>query len=255
MLRFSIGLLLLMPAAASALSPDQIVTALSDPPATIKPGQQFLVTDTVLNQGAGEAGASTTRYYLKNDQGKKNLRGSRGIGPLGPSEQSEGTAPVTVYADTVAGAYSLLACADDTRVVDESNDSDNCLASATAVQVLPVPDLVVTAVSDPPAAIEPGGEFSVTDTVLNQGTGKAKRSTTRYYLKNDQVKKNLKGTREIRRLRPSAQSKGTTSVTLYTDTAPGTYSFLACADDTKVVGEKDDNNNCLASATTVVVSQ
>ena len=79
------------------------------------------------------------------------------------------------------------------------------------------------------------------DTVLNQGASKARRSTTRYYLKNDQVKKNLKGSREIGRLRPAAQSKGTTTVTLYTDTLPGTYALLACADDTELVGKSGEN--------------
>ena len=33
------------------------------------------------------------------------------------------------------GAYFLLACADDTTSVTESNEANNCLASATTVQV------------------------------------------------------------------------------------------------------------------------
>src|SRR5206468_1907433 len=94
---------------------------------------------------------------------------------------SSGTVTVTVSAGTAGGTYFLLACADDTLVVPETNESNNCKASATQVTVSG-PNLVETAVSDPPTTVTPGGTFSVSDTVQNIGTVTAAASTTRYYL-------------------------------------------------------------------------
>ena len=56
------------------------------------------------------------------------------------------------------------------------------------------PDLVTTAVSNPPAAAAPGSAFSVTDTVKNEGNARAAASTSRYYLSLDATK----GTGDIR---------------------------------------------------------
>ena len=44
------------------------------------------------------------------------------------------------------------------------------------------PDLIETAVSNPPASATTGSSFSVTDTVKNQGNASAAASITRYYL-------------------------------------------------------------------------
>jgi hypothetical protein len=50
------------------------------------------------------------------------------------------------------------------------------------------PDLVTTAVSNPPAAAAPGSAFSVTDTVKNEGNARAAATTSRYYLSVDTTK-------------------------------------------------------------------
>ena len=44
---------------------------------------------------------------------------------------------VTIPSTTLPGTYVLLACADDTKGVAESNDTNNCRASGTAVVVTP----------------------------------------------------------------------------------------------------------------------
>jgi hypothetical protein len=44
---------------------------------------------------------------------------------------------VTIPSSAPDGIYFLLACADDTGTVGESNESDNCLASAGTVAVRP----------------------------------------------------------------------------------------------------------------------
>jgi subtilase family serine protease len=157
---------------------------------------------------------------------------------------------VTIPSSTVSGTYFLLACADDTKVVAESNEGNNCRSSLAAIQVTR-PDLVVTAVTNPPGTALPGARFSVTATVKNQGLASAGSSTVRYYLSLDGVQdtgdKLLSGSRSVASLATGASSTGTVTVTIPSSTVSGTYFLLACADDTKVVAESNEGNNCRSS--------
>ncbi|MBI5195329.1 MAG: hypothetical protein HZA10_03290 [Nitrospirae bacterium] len=120
---------------------DLIETSVSNPPATATIGSSFQVSDTVKNQGNITSGASTTRYYLSIDKRKdttdKRLTGSRAVPALNPGATSRGRVNVTIPITTPAGTYYLLACADDTNTVAESNERNNCKASSTTVQVTP----------------------------------------------------------------------------------------------------------------------
>ena len=168
----------------SVSAPDLTETSVIDPPATIVDGSSFSVTDMVQNNGSSAAAASTTRYYLSttgSKGGARLLTGSRAVPSLAPNASSTGTVTVTVSAGTAAGTYFLLACADDTVLVPESIESNNCKASTNKVSVS-APDLTETSVTDPPATIVDGSSFSVTDTVQNNGSSAAAASTTRYYL-------------------------------------------------------------------------
>jgi len=119
--------------------PDLTETSVTNPPTTVLDGGTFSVTDTVQNTGSAAAAASTTRYYLSPTtlkSGARLLTGSRAVPSLDPNLTSSGTVTVTVSAGTASGTYFLLACADDTLVVPESNESNNCKASATQVTVM-----------------------------------------------------------------------------------------------------------------------
>jgi subtilase family serine protease len=163
---------------------------------------------------------------------------------------------VTIPSSTVVGAYYLLACADDMKMVAERNETNNCIASTSKVQV-GGPDLIETFVTNPPPAVLAGKSFKVTDTVKNQGDADAGSSTTRYYLSGDALKGTedilLTGSRFMPGLAPRATSTGQVEVTTPSSTAEGVYHLLACADDTQVVPEINDTNNCIASGTTVQV--
>jgi CARDB len=118
-----------------------IETAVTNPPGSAWRGGRFAVTDTAKNTGTATAGASTTRYYLSLDTlkngGDKLLTGSRAVPSLAPAARSSGTVTVTIPTTTTLGAYYLLACADDTNVVAETTEGNNCKASATKVTVNP----------------------------------------------------------------------------------------------------------------------
>jgi subtilase family serine protease len=130
------------PTATPVPAPDLVETSVSDPPATAQGGGMFLVDDTVQNQGTASAGSSTTRYYLSADgsrnAGDKLLTGSRSVPGLAPRTASSGIGTsVTIPNNTALGQYFLLACADDVKKVKESNENNNCTASAGKVQVTP----------------------------------------------------------------------------------------------------------------------
>lgn len=118
------------------------------------------------------------------------------------------------------------------------------------------PDLLETAVSNPPPVASRGASFVVTDTVANQGDD-AGASTTRYYLALDVTKRSahklLGGERAVATLASLASSTGMATVSIPLNIKSGMYFFLACADDRHAVGESDPANNCLAAAAMIVV--
>jgi subtilase family serine protease len=148
------------------------------------------------------------------------------------------------------GTYYFQACVDDLKGVAESDEGNNCRASTNAL-VLGRPDLVVTAVGDPPATVRRGARFTATATVANQGTGPAAATKVRHYLSVDPVKGSgdrlLVGTRSVGGLAVSGSASGALTVTVPTSTPVGDYWFFACADDTNAVTEDDETNNCRAA--------
>jgi subtilase family serine protease len=234
--------------------PDLVETAVTGP-ATAAVGGTMTVTDTALNQGTGPTRVSSTRYYLSTDgiALTQLLTGSRAVAVLGAGALSAGSVVVTIPATTSTGTYFLLACADDTKIVFESNEANNCAAAGGSV-VVGTPDLVETTVSGPAAAMV-GHTMVVSDTALNQGTGPARASSTRYYLSTNGVALTqlLTGSRGVPALAAGASSPGTVTVTIPATASAGTYFLLACADDTKVVFENNETNNCRASVSQVVV--
>jgi subtilase family serine protease len=112
---------------------------------------------------------------------------SRYLPELSRLDESSGSVTVTIPATAPVGTYWLVACADAKLEVAEANDLNNCRASATTI-LLSGPDLTHSAISNPPATAQPGGGFTVTDTVQNVGGASAAASTTRYYFSADVIK-------------------------------------------------------------------
>jgi parallel beta-helix repeat protein len=242
---------------------DLAVTALSNPPAVAVPGTPISITDAVRNQSGFAAGTSRTQYYFSVDALKNTgkLLGGRTVPALVPGGESSATVSVTIPANTPLGSYFLLACADDTGLLLESNEADNCRASTTTVQV-GRPNLVMTALGSPPTAVALGGTFPVTDTVQNDSLYPASASRVQYYLSLDTVKgttdKLLSGFRAVPILAAGATSSGGilgTTLVVPTNTPPGSYFLMACADDGRQVVESDENNNCRPSTGKVEVGR
>jgi subtilase family serine protease len=99
---------------------------------------------------------------------------------------------------------------------------------------------------------------SVTDTTRNQRGGLAGPSTTRFYLSTnispDAADILLDGSRAIPALAGGASSAGSTSITIPSGLAPGTYYLIAKADADGSVAETAETNNTLARAIQVTSS-
>jgi subtilase family serine protease len=244
-----------------APGPDLRVAAVSEPPGSAVRGARFAVTDTVVNAGNASAGSSRTRYYLSvagtRAAGDILLSSSRLVQTLTAGAQSQGTVTVIVPSNTPFGTYRLLACADDTFVIAETDEADNCVASVGSI-VIGLPDLVISALTSPPPSARRGAAVTLTDTVTNNGTAPAAASTTRYYVSLDAVRNTgdrlMTGTRSVGTLAPGARSTGTVNVVIPSTLTPGTYYVMACADDLLRVIESGGNNNCRAAPTRISVT-
>lgn len=117
-------------------------------------------------------------------------------------------------------------------------------------------DLQVTALSNPPASLTPGGSFTVTDTTGNFGdVSTGENSITRYYLSTDATITTgdmFIGERPVGNLAPA----GGTSTGSVTVSVPawvrGTYYLGACADAPANLFESNEENNCRASGQVLV---
>ena len=240
--------------------PDLVTTLTGTLPAAAIPGARISVTSTTRNLGSGTADASSTRFYLgastSRSSGDTLLSPTRKIPSLAPGAGSTGAVLLTIPRTTALGTYRVLACADDLGGFGEIDETNNCAASATTI-LITQPDLVATALDDPPATVVAGAKLSVTDSVRNDGAVTSLATTTRYYLSlnrsRDAADRLLGGSRVVPSLAPGATSSGHATVTIPSTTSPGTYFVLACADDVKKVIETNEGNNCVASAQPVQV--
>lgn len=237
---------------------DLIESAVSVPPTARNRGYQFNIEDTVHNRGSAVATATVTRYYLSSDTVRDAadipLSGTRAVPDLASQATSTGDVDVTVPGTVAIGQYSVLACADDTLLVAEGNENNNCLAAG--VISITAPDLRQTPLNNPPTTAKRGASFVARDTTENAGNGLAPASTTRYYLSLDKVKGSgdirLTGSRTVPQLARTTSSAGTAKVTVPATAALKTYYLLSCADDPKTVNfETSESNNCRASAGTI----
>jgi subtilase family serine protease len=241
--------------------PDLVPTSVSNPPAARAPGATFSVTTSVRNQSQVTAGSSTLRFYLSLDATRNSgdvlLSGSRAVVALSAGATSTTSTTVTVPSTAQLGSYHVLACADDTLKVAES-DENNCLSSA-AKTLIARPNLTVTTVTKPPVTAIPGASFSVTDGVYNPSPVTSPESSTRYYLSLDALKDptdvRLSGTRSVAKIAPGATLTGSRTVTVPLATPLGTYRLLACADDLAVIPEANEADNCMEASRAVMIAR
>lgn len=229
------------------IGPDLTVSSFTVP-ATAAAGATISVTDTVKNQGGGDAAASSTSFHLSTDGTLGTgdvLLGDRAVPDLGPGATNAGSTTLTIPATTAVGAYFVLASADGDLAVPETLETNNSIARAVQIGG----DLVVSTFLAPSTA-GPGSTIAVSDTTKNQGAAATPESATRFYLSVnssfDAADTALDGGRAVPELAPGALSSGPTSLTIPPTVAAGAYYLLAKADADNAVAETQENNNVFA---------
>ena len=154
-------------------------------------------------------------------------------------------------APSTPGTYYFGACVDSVK--DESDTTNNCSSSAQVTvrsgqQVEGNPDLnpYTIVVASGLVPVSPGGSFSLSVGVRNDGNGSSAATTLRYYRSTDATftaSDTEVGTDDVPSLAPSATS--TQSISLTVPSTPGTYNYGACVDT--VTDESDTTNNCSSS--------
>ena len=240
-------------------------------------GATFTVSATVRNDGADASAVTTMRFYRSTDATittSDTEVGTDTVEGLAPSATSSRSARLastgdsgTYYyqgeleleAPSTPGTYYFGACVDSVK--DESDTTNNCSSSAQVTvrtseqQVQGIPDLnpytiVVASGTD---ALSPGGSFSLSVGVRNDGNGTSAATTLRYYRSTDATvttSDTQVDTDDVPSLAPSATS--TQSVSLTAPSTPGTYYYGACVD--AVTDESPTTNNC-SSSVRVTVSE
>ena len=228
-------------------APDLVVHSPSVYDKVFDPGERFQMSFWVRNQGdVGTTTNATLRYYRSTDStistADTELTIRSGVIGVGPIDAS-GSRLVTVYLNAhSSGTYYYGACVG--TVLVESNTQNNC--SAVFRVALTAPDLVVHPPSLSNASVEPGGSFTLSATVNNQGDSEAASTMLRYYRSDDSTistSDTQVGTDSVSSLGPNDSSRESIDLTAPSDA--GTSYYGACVDP--VAGESSTQNNCSSS--------
>lgn len=236
-----------------------------DTPDPVTVGANITYTVTVTNNGSQDA----TLVSLT-DPLPASVSYVSAVASQGTCTQSAGTvscdlgglvngasATATIVA-TATASGTVTNTASVSAAESDPNAANNTASATTTINAAGTADLVMTSISNPPASAARLTQFSVTDTVANQGGASAGSSTNRYYLSLDTVKSSndrpLAGRRVVPVLAAGASSSGTVSVRVPSAVPTGTYYLIGCADVLNVVAESNEANNCEASTSTVIIT-
>jgi subtilase family serine protease len=223
--------------------PDLIVSALSVP---TKGGSSLSMdaTSTTRNQAnTGPAAASTTKFYISTNatwDAQDTLVGSQDIGPLAPGAFEVHTTTLQIPAGFGPGTLYVIAKADAAGQIPETNENNNTLSDTTVIG----PDLIVSDLVVPSTAT--ASSITITDTTKNQGGGQAAASVTSFYLSTNaawDAKDVFLGGIAVGPLDPGATFNDQSTLSIPSNTPPGTYYILARADAGSEVAETSETNN------------
>ena len=149
--------------AAAGSRPDLVVVGPAAGSSAAAAGGAISVSAKIKNAGSASAGATKTAFYLSKD-GTKNA-GDVLLGKKATTSIPRGATKSVRLSDSVPGStkpgfYKVLACADATTQVRESNESNNCKASANNYEIVAAYDSTPFGPTDPTSV----------DPVLDEGS-------------------------------------------------------------------------------------
>ncbi len=154
--------------------PDLVVTDVTVP-ATVEAGASLSASFVVTNTGPVSTGATawTDDVYLSLDGQASDgtlIASLMDGSSLDPQQQYVSTTPTFVIPDRYSGTVYLIVQADANGAVDEYPNTNSTTVTPIYVNPLPLPDLVVSAVTAPSLTFA-GNQATVHYTVTNKGPG------------------------------------------------------------------------------------
>ncbi len=134
------------PARPASGRPDLTVSTVAEPPPQVAAGRPFTVRARVSNQGRARAGATTVRVYLSRDRSRGRgdlVLAGRGVRALAAGRSVPVGLRVAVPR-SATGSFHVVVCVDAAGRVRESDERDNCRASARRVRVTDVLDATLS---------------------------------------------------------------------------------------------------------------
>ena len=206
----------------------------------------LLLATTVTNRGSADADATTLRFYQSTDATITTSDTEVGTDPIVPLRPLASSVNALFFtAPATAGTYYYGACVDP--VPNETNTTNNC-SQSVQVTVMAAPNLTVGSPSVTDSTPQPGGAFTLSVTVRNDGSADADATTLRFYQSTDATITTADtevDTEPVGALAAGATSPESKDVTA--PLTPATYYYGACVDP--VPNETNTANNCSMAVT------
>ena len=238
--------------------PDLVARSASISETWLETGEEFTLSATVRNEGAGDAAASTLRHYLARRFGHGYADDeivAEAVEALAASGGSDHSLTMNAPSDAFNRHY-YRACVD--VVPHETDKKNNCTAWVRYHLTNPQghPDVYVSYVRNwiPGGGVRPGFRQDITATVNNHGDAKSAPTTLRWYVAEDAFPRsdetgsqvftpeNEFRTRAIGQLYPLTVEWDTRQVLVPEE--PGDYQYGFCVDP--VPGEVE-RENCISA--------
>ncbi|MHB8482144.1 MAG: CARDB domain-containing protein [Nitrospiria bacterium] len=241
-------------------APDLTITAISaTSPVNLSTSSNMTITDTVKNQGGSNAGSFVINYYLSPanyyDPATAILIGSQTVGSLSAGASSSLSTTITIPTSVAVKDYYVLGFADVTQQIAETNENNN-ISSTAGTSHLVIVDLVETSVTSPAigTGLLPGSSFTVTDTVMNQGSASAGPFTVGIFLYPTGAGSVvfLGGRSVSSGLAPGNSSTGSITAKVPSNVSGGTYYLQAVADYNNQILEANKTNDTYTNTSGVI---
>ncbi|MBQ9395505.1 MAG: hypothetical protein IJU23_08305 [Proteobacteria bacterium] len=212
----------------------------------------------IINQGSTTAETFQYEIWISEKDNAVNMDNAVKIhestidGGMSGVEQNIKNVLLSVApAITEPGFYYFWLVLDSTNVIVERDENNNTIRSAAPIQVTDDPvldaDITITKLTFAPSSANPGGTFSVTLDLFNQGAQPTGSFICSVFLSNDMSldidKDFIVGSINVDNLSKNGTGKYTAVMEADTGIAPGKYWVYAFCDSSGVIGEANEDNN------------
>ena len=219
----------------------------------------YTVSSTIKNGGSITSDTFYVSYYLSTDAIKSSndrYIGHATVNGLNGWSTTTATAKCTIPKDIAQGNYYIIAVADSTGIIQESNEANNIKTSSSKIFVWR-PDLKVKTVSTSGNTVKGKTGYTVSSVVENNGSITSNTFYVSYYLSTDVTKSSNDvyiGHATVNGLNGWSTITTEAKCNIPANIARGYYYIIAVADSTGIIPESSESNNNRASATRIYIT-